>query len=158
MDDNPYRSPAPVPPEPPAPESVGPDGRVRTARDIRAIARGQRGVIACILANIVGMIVLMATRQYTEPFAGFVGLAILAFAAVNLYFAAPLGYRVGSVILGVGAGLASLIPCVGLLALVLINQRATKILRAAGLRVGFFGVSSSEIRRRFPPGPAGPGP
>ncbi len=47
---------------------------------------------------------------------------------------------------------ASLIPFVGLFTLLHLNGKATKRLRAAGLRVGFMGVPESEIRRFRPTG------
>lgn len=42
-----------------------------------------------------------------------------------------------------------LVPLVGLLCLLLVNRRATKVLQLAGLHVGFMGVREEDVIRKF---------
>jgi hypothetical protein len=48
--------------------------------------------------------------------------------------------------LGTLFGIMSLIPCVGLIMLLVINGKATAVLQNHGYTVGFLGVPMSELR------------
>lgn len=53
----------------------------------------------------------------------------------------------GNVVLAAIAGFFMLLPFVGLIILVMVNTRATRILKHHGVYVGFMGVSSSEMKK-----------
>jgi hypothetical protein len=48
--------------------------------------------------------------------------------------------------LGVLFGFLTLIPCVGLIILLIVNQQATSLLQRNKVRVGLFGARMSDIR------------
>jgi hypothetical protein len=48
---------------------------------------------------------------------------------------------------GIACGLLALIPCIGLLTLLIINSKATGILRQNGIRVGFLGADLAQLQR-----------
>ena len=120
--------------------------------DIPAVARTQRMVLLGILAQILVLIargVLMATQAPatgSAPSASSatslvlllvalaVGVATLAFLVLLMV---ALKRPIVSIIL---AALSQFIPVVSLLVLLVVNQRATRTLREAGVHVGFLGA------------------
>jgi hypothetical protein len=80
-----------------------------------------------------------------EDFRVFLALALIPLGLTATVFVFLLATKVYSTGLGILLGLLTLIPCVGLIVLVIINVQATSILRANGVEVGFLGASSSDI-------------
>ena len=74
-----------------------------------------------------------STLYYITNFAAFIFIILLA---ANVY---------NSTILGVINGLLCLIPCFGIIVLVLVNTRATRYLRENGIKVGFFGADKNQF-------------
>ena len=111
------------------------------------IARHQRWLITVIIARIILLAVNFATMQKTGPSIKILILAIvigLSFAAIRAV--AILMTSMGdSVALVVICCILLIVPLIGLLVLLSINGRATKALKAAGLRVGLLGVDLSEL-------------
>jgi hypothetical protein len=56
-----------------------------------------------------------------------------------------LAMKVYSVIQGILIGILTMVPCLGLLLLLLVNQKATKILKDNGHNVGLFGADLSRF-------------
>ena len=56
-----------------------------------------------------------------------------------------LASRINNTAVGVIMGILTLVPCVGLLVLLMINSSATRILRDSGHDVGFLGADMSEF-------------
>ena len=46
---------------------------------------------------------------------------------------------------GILMGVLTLVPCLGLLLLLLINEKATRVLRQNGIRVGLLGADPSQL-------------
>ena len=132
--ENPYQSPLEYTP------AVG----VKSGRreDVRSVAICQKGILVCILANLIVMVGLFALPPALRPLArwGFVAVAVVGVAFVFL-----LSIKVYNVVIGILLGLMSLIPWVGLLVLLAVNGKATTILRKNGHRVGLMGVKLSEM-------------
>jgi hypothetical protein len=70
---------------------------------------------------------------YLTNFAAFIFIILLA---ANVY---------NSTLLGIINGLLCLIPCFGIIVLVLVNMRATRYLRENGIKVGFFGADKNQF-------------
>jgi hypothetical protein len=138
MSENPYEAPPPIYDA----QVVGvKSGRVE---DVKAVAVYQKGIIACI-----GIYLLLVIFQFALPQEARI---LLVFLILPLMIAAPiftilLAIKVYDVIVGVLLGVLALVPCVGLLALLVINGKATSILQQNGYRVGFFGADLSQFRR-----------
>jgi hypothetical protein len=118
---------------------------------VKDIATYQRGVILCILAEVIFGITFAGIREAAVLpemvllIGGIAAYVIIAVIALVLIF--QLASRVYS---STAAGLLAvvvLIPCLGLLALLVINVQATTILQANGVRVGFLGARMSDVRR-----------
>ncbi|MDB5288822.1 MAG: hypothetical protein JWL69_63 [Phycisphaerales bacterium] len=77
-----------------------------------------------------------------------VGLLAIGVTLTTVVFVFMLTIAVYNLTAGIVLGILTLIPFLGLIPLVIINEKATNILRAHGIRVGLMGADSSQI-----PGP-----
>jgi hypothetical protein len=98
----------------------------------------------CILAYI-GLYVILILFRSTPALAGVVALCILGTMVTAAVFIFMLSLSLYSVGTGIVMGLLTMIPLLGLLVLLIINGRATKILRDNGVRVGLLGANPSLI-------------
>jgi asparagine N-glycosylation enzyme membrane subunit Stt3 len=136
MDDNPYRSPE-------APLSAPVVGVLSGSReDLRRVAKYQRGLLMCVLVYFVSLAVpfvlpenLFIIAQIGVGIAGIVGLVFVFLLSTKIYGTGA----------GILLGMLTLIPCVGLIVLLIINQRATTVLRQNGIRVGLLGADPNAI-------------
>lgn len=144
MSENPYQSPAgPASSMPSRPVGVkSPDG-------VRKVANYQRAIIFCILANLGIYIAMMALQaNQANPLLGLVfSLIFFAVGITQLVFIVMLAIEVYSLPAGILLGILSLIPCVGLIILLVVNQKATKTLQDNGIRVGLMGADMSQFAR-----------
>jgi len=72
-------------------------------------------------------------------------LPTLVVAGFIIVAAFRLAQHFHGVAIGIVCGIAMLIPFVRIVVLVVLSSKAPKQLRAAGVRVGFFGVDPSSI-------------
>ena len=113
----------------------------KSPEGIRMIATAQRRIILCILAQLVLYVALIAGQKALPPavlvvlFLGMLAVDILAM--VFVFMLTTKMYGTG---LGVLLGILTLAPCVGLITLLVVNGKATSILRQNGLKVGLLGA------------------
>ena len=118
-------------------------GGLRTSReDLRQIAIYQKAIIGCILLyfGAIAMNFLLPVQLR-----GLAGLSILGLGVVATTFVFLLALKVYTPGMGVLLGFLTLIPCIGLITLLTINQKATGILTQNGYKVGLLGVSLSKF-------------
>ena len=125
------------PPRPDAPPA-------RSTAELYAIARFQRAIIYCILFLLIDYGVAMVMPQEVRLFMAIPHLIIAVVAAVCVFRLSLQVYSTGP---GILLALGTLIPCLGLLVLVVINSKATATLHEYGVAVGFLGVGGSEMTR-----------
>jgi hypothetical protein len=132
MSDSPYKPPAYEAPEP---------GR----QPVRLVAKYQRWVIFALLGNIVANILAIATAGQDLPVR--LVVVVLALAAVVFGMAAIflLTKQLMNAVFGVVFAIAMILPCISLIVLLLVNQKATAYLQSNGVRVGFLGVNPDSI-------------
>ena len=135
MTENPYQSPL---------SDLEPATGVLSGRpeDVRAVAVYQKGILVCILVNIlavIGQFVLPASFGFV-PTTGIIGAGLVGVVLVFL-----LAVKVYGVLIGVLLGLLTFLPCLGLLVLLIVNSKATAVLRQNGHRVGLLGANLSEF-------------
>jgi hypothetical protein len=105
-----------------------------TDGSIEDVAAGQRMIIFAILLNIVAAILSVTVAESLIWLgAGATVLAILGLVRLS----DGLGYSGGTKILLI---ILSFFPLIALVMLLVINDKATKALRAAGYKVGLFGA------------------
>jgi hypothetical protein len=129
MDDNPYR----------APMSEGAAIGVVSGRaeDVRSVAVFQKGVLVCILLYLCAGFGQFLIPAQLRPL---VGLGVLIVILAGATFVFLLAIKVYGTGLGVLFGLLTLIPCVGLIVLLIVNGKATNVLRQNGYKVGLLGA------------------
>jgi hypothetical protein len=125
-------------------------GPKRSRHDLLAIARYQKAILLCILfhLSVIAALCALAALDLIPPAAdvvmwvGFPGLALVE--AVLMFLLATRVFGTGA---GIVLGILTLLPCIGLVALLVINGRASATLKGNGIRVGLLGVSGQDIRR-----------
>jgi hypothetical protein len=111
--------------------------------DLRSVALYQRGIMICILVYfgcIVGSFLAPSNELKLV-----VGIALLFDFLVAMIFVFLLSIKVYGVGLGIVFGFGSLVPCINLIVLLVINSKATSILKDNGIKVGFLGANPSDV-------------
>jgi hypothetical protein len=108
-------------------------------KDLKTVAVAQKSILVCIILRMFGFASL-----YSSPseFHLFVEIALYCVSAVGAVSVFILAKKVG---LGIIYGIVALIPYIGLLSLLVVNQKATKILRANGHEVGLLGADTAKF-------------
>ncbi|MBN2021806.1 MAG: hypothetical protein JW809_03350 [Pirellulales bacterium] len=139
MSENPFQSP---------PEFARAMG-VRSGRreDVRSVAIYQKGIIVCILFQLLAYAALVFNAaSLGSPLLEFLaGMGFLMVSLAGFIFIVLLSMKVYNVVVGVVLGLLVLVPLLGLLVLLGINGKATKILQTNGHRVGLLGADLSRF-------------
>jgi hypothetical protein len=138
-----------------APNTFVPSGRAvgvnsGNVEDLKKVAQYQKGIMYCILANITLFIVNIAAGQALSGgaamMAGLVILGIYVLIAVaQLVCIVLLATQVYNLALGIVFGVLSFVPCLGLILLLVVNQKATSVLQQNGIKVGLMGADMSQL-------------
>jgi hypothetical protein len=134
MSENPYQSPSGQS------QIVG--VKSGSGEDLRSVARYQKGILNCILVYLIallGQVAVPAEFQFIIP------LAVLVVALVGTVFVFLLAIKIYSTGVGVLLGILALIPCIGLIVLLVVNSKATGILKQNGIKVGLLGANLSQL-------------
>jgi hypothetical protein len=134
VDENPYAAPQAEP------EVVGVLSGQR--EDLRSVARYQKGIMVCILLYLCAIVFQFALPVDTRPI---LLVAVIIVGIVGAACAVLLAMKVYGTLIGILLGLLIVIPLVGLLVLLLVNGKATRILRQNGIKVGLLGADLSKI-------------
>lgn len=106
------------------------------------VATRQKGVIYCLLVYIALVIARFVVPPELQLIPAIAALAASVTAAVFVFMLAIHLYGTGT---GILLGILTLIPCIGLIVLLMVNGKATSVLKQNGIHVGFLGASSSQI-------------
>ena len=139
---NPYQPPGNAA----APSNLPPAERDK----LREIARYQRNINLVILCYFGAGFLIRALNELAvgRIVGGVIAVGVLVAGA---YFAVMMARALYSTAVAVISGILLLVPCVGLLTLLVLNNRATARLGAAGIKVGLIGADPSEIARVLGP-------
>jgi hypothetical protein len=110
--------------------------------DLRSVARYQKIIIVCILIYIVAVLGQFGMPAQLRPL---LGLGVLGVGLIGGIFAILLAIKTHGPVFGIILGILCLVPILGLLTLLLINSKATTVLKKNGIRVGLFGADLSTI-------------
>lgn len=125
----------------------------QTPADLRAIARYQRLLILCLLTHVlvwVGYVV--ASVAEVVPDDSGEG-AVLTFGVSTLVGVVGgvlvflLATKLSGPVLGAFLGLLTLVPCLGLVVLMIVSVQATGALTAHGVRVGLIGAKRADLAK-----------
>lgn len=109
---------------------------------LRSIATYQRAIMLCILGQFA---VLGAFLLVPPDVKIFVQLALIPLGVTATVFVFMLSTKVYDTTTGVILGILTLVPLIGLIALLAVNGKATGVLKAHGIHVGLLGADSSDI-------------
>lgn len=133
MSNNPYEPPITPP---------GPGVPTTNRNDLRTIATYQKGVLVCILIYIIAIVAQIFVPAEARWFFG-VGVLVLGLVGtVFVFLLATQAYGTG---VGILLGILTLVPCIGLIVLLVVNGKATSILKQNGIRVGLLGANTADI-------------
>ena len=110
--------------------------------DLRSVAKFQKGILVCILFQLVAIIGQLALPPEIRLL---ISIAVLVVGIVSSVFVFMLAIKVYGTALGVLLGVLSLVPCIGLIVLLIVNGKATGVLKQNGIKVGLLGANLSEI-------------
>ncbi len=134
MDENPYQSPTtPM-------EAIGVVSGRR--EDLRSVAVYQKGILVCILVYLIAVFFQFALPPEIRPL---VGLGVAMVGLAGMVFVLLLAVKVYNVVLGILLGILTLVPCIGLLVLLMVNGKATTILKQNGIKVGLLGANLADV-------------
>jgi hypothetical protein len=110
--------------------------------DVLSVARFQKGVLVCVLVYLVSIL----GQLLLPPDVGmFLAVVVLFVAVVGAVFVFLLSLKLFGTGLGILFGIFTLVPIVGVFVLMGINGKATRVLRANGIKVGLLGAKLSEF-------------
>jgi len=117
---------------------TGPD------KSLYAIALNQRKLLVCFSILIICNLAQVALASV--PPTGLIftlgGLVTMIFSIIYIYRLAR-ALQMSAILYAI----AMIVPCIGLLVLLIVVSRATSTLRAGGVKVGFFGVSRATMEQ-----------
>ncbi|GAB4151700.1 MAG: hypothetical protein Tsb009_27210 [Planctomycetaceae bacterium] len=114
---------------------------------LREIAIYQKGVLITVALYIVAIVVNSGLKfHFSFPVAILLLISLLGIGAVFTFLLSTrvYGFRDGLIL-----GIFTLIPIVGLVILLVVNSKATKLLKEHGLKVGLLGVRLSDFNQHF---------
>ena len=128
------------------PQETGDLGAGGDRDKVRRVAQYQRWVIFALLFNILMNVISLLANFGVIPVPQVViGLLAIGGALFAMFAIFLLGKELSGVGLGIICALLMIIPCISLLVLLIINQRATSFLQRNGVKVGFLGTSPDAI-------------
>ena len=110
--------------------------------DLRNVARFQKGIIVCILIDLIALVGQCALPLEVRLL---VGIGVLFVGLVGAVFVFLLAIKTYGTGLGIVLGILSLVPLIGLIVLLVVNGKATNILKQNGIKVGLLGANVSSI-------------
>lgn len=110
--------------------------------DLRRVAFYQKGILICILIYLGAVFGQFALPQDVRLL---LGLAVLGVGLTGAAFSFLLAMKTYGTGLGILLGILCLVPLLGLLILLMINGKATTVLRQNGIKVGLLGANLSTI-------------
>ncbi|MFZ5829941.1 MAG: hypothetical protein ACOY3P_07625 [Planctomycetota bacterium] len=124
---------------------------------LRNIALYQKAIVFCVLAEIVLYVALfmLPAIQTSGPGSSiFVGLVAILVVLLSILvvvaavvFVALLATQLYNLAVGIICAVLTVVPCVGLLVLLILSQKATNVLKQHGYSVGLLGARMSQFSR-----------
>lgn len=112
--------------------------------DLRRVATYQRYVLFSLLANIACNFAVMSTGE-TPMVQAMLLLVSFVVVVATLIVVFLLSKEMFNVPLAIVFSVLTIVPCISLLVLLIVNQKTTGYLQSRGVRVGFFGANPDQI-------------
>lgn len=125
-----------------APERWRAGGQDRDLEHLKKVATYQKGIIVAIVLYLLLVAGQGLVPQDLRWMVGLAALPVMVGATVCVFL---LAIELYSTAVGVLLAVLTLVPCVGLIVLLLINSRASERLTSSGIRVGLLGADMSQV-------------
>jgi hypothetical protein len=139
----------PLPPQIPgsAPATLNYARPMPRRSDLREIAIRQKAIQFCILGQFVLFAILICAVMYALPQAllGIAVLGVIASAITGAIFVFRLALAIYGTAGGIILGVLTCIPLVGGIVLLIVNGKATNLLREDGIHVGLLGARMHDL-------------
>jgi len=120
-----------------------PDTPKLSRQDLYNIAVYQKAIQVCILVYFLAVLAQFVLPAEVRLF---VGVSVLGIGVVATVFVILLALKMYSTGMGIFLAILTFIPCIGLITLLVINQKATGTLTKNGYRVGLLGANLSQFK------------
>ena len=113
---------------------------------VRTIAARQKRIMVCILVYLVVTSLAMAARSSLPPeLHPIVMVGLMVLGVILAGFTSMLTTELYGMAKMILLTIVMLIPFIGVIALLVVNGKATRILRDHGIRVGLMGAKASDL-------------
>lgn len=138
--------PPAMPPLPPVIPINLPSPKEAHREQLQRVALRQRRLIYVFLANLVCMILPITGAALQQPLLVLLWLplylTLVVLSALAIFFLAQEVYSTAVAVVSV---VCMILPCVSIIVLLMVNQKATTYLQQHGVKVGFLGVDPKSI-------------
>lgn len=114
----------------------------KSPTDLRTIATHQKGILVCILIYIIAVVGQVVLPPELKLFV-MIGVGIVGVAATVFVFLLATKLYTGGT--GIVLAVLTLVPLLGLVILLMINSKATGVLKENGIAVGLLGAKMSDL-------------
>jgi predicted Zn finger-like uncharacterized protein len=112
--------------------------RSQNTDEVARVAFFQRAILLCLLGNLIAGIL----RVFLPPDVGALfWFALIPVGLASTIFVVFLAKELLGAVAGIILGVLTLIPGIGFIVLLVVNQMATRRLKSSGVKVGFLGAS-----------------
>lgn len=142
MNSNPYRSPVK---ESSQPEVTPATKYMLPRKKLIRIAWFQKGLILCICLQLFSYLGVSLGLPIPRSIGIILICAMTIFGLASTGFVAAMAFELYGIAQAIIYGIASLIPCIGLLILLSVNSGASTLLKENGIKVGLLGANLEQI-------------
>ncbi|MBN1942880.1 MAG: hypothetical protein JW849_06255 [Phycisphaerae bacterium] len=112
--------------------------------DLRQIAKWQKTVLVCVLIYLIGLIFNLADPMGLSTLIR--GIIMFAVGLIAVVFVFMLAIKIYHPAVSIVLCIVLLIPLVGIIPLLIINGRATSIMKQNGISVGLLGADMRNLQ------------
>lgn len=113
-----------------------------TRKDLKKVAQYQKGILISVLLYLVGLVSQIVVPDWVRPILIAAVLCVALSGAVCTFL---LAMKTHGAVQGIVLGVLCFVPLVGLLVLLVVNDKATTVLRQNGISVGLLGANLSKV-------------
>ena len=110
--------------------------------NLREVAIRQKIILLCVLVRVICLVLRLLGPADFIPISWIITFATAVVATVFVFLLAIKLYRTA---VGIVLGILTLIPLIGLIILLIVNGKATSVLKKNGISVGLMGASIGSI-------------
>ena len=115
--------------------------------DLREVAIRQKVILMCVLVYLLAIALQFVVPHERRAIPAIASLGAGVIGAVFVFLLAVKLYGTGT---GAALGILTVIPLIGLIMLLVVNAKATNVLKGHGISVGLLGASMADVNDSQP--------